>query len=82
LIIDLGKIYPKLLQDDGSDHGHDYVNDFGGYDIAFYKNTDESDVRNENLSIIIINPDSVFKSEMIKEIDSEYLTSIQIDLYN
>lgn len=81
LILRLGNIYPKLLPDDGSDHGYDYVNDLGNYDIAFYKNTGEGDIRNENLSVIIINPDIVAQSKMVEEIDGEYLTSIQNELY-
>jgi len=82
LIIRLGRVYPSLLKDDGSNHGYDFISDMKDYDTAFYKNTGEGGIINENLSIIIINPDSVFKSEMVKEIDSEYLTSIQDDLYS
>lgn len=81
LIVDLGKIYPTLLQDDGSDHGYDYVKDFGGYDMAFYKNTGEGDIRNENLSIIIINPSIVKSSKIIQQVDGDYLMSIQNELY-
>ena len=81
LIVDLGRIYPTLLQDDGSDHGYDYVKDLGNYDIAFYKNTGEGDIRNENLSIIIINPKIVKSSKIIQQIDGEYLMSIQNELY-
>lgn len=81
LILRLGNIYPKLLPDDGSDHGYDYVNDLGNYDIAFYKNTGEGDIRNENLSVIIINPNIVAQSKMVEKLDGEYLTSIQNELY-
>lgn len=81
LIVRIENVYPKLLPDDGSDHGYDYVKDLGNYDIAFYKNTGEGDIKNENLSIIIINPDIVAQSKMIEEIDGEYLTSIQNELY-
>lgn len=81
LIVSVDNVYPKLLPDDGSDHGYGFVKDLGKYDIAFYKNTGEGDIRNENLSIIIINPDIVVQSKMIQELDGEYLTSIQNELY-
>ena len=81
LLVKVGNIYPSLLPDDGSDHGYDYVKDLGQYDLAFYKNTGEGDIRNNNLSIIIINPDIVIKSKMIEKIDGDYLTSIQNELY-
>lgn len=81
LIINLGKVYPELLPDDGSDHGYDYVKDLNNYDVAFYKNTGEGDIRNENLSAIIINPAIVVKSNMIQTLDGEYLSSIQNELY-
>jgi hypothetical protein len=81
LIIRIENVYPELLPDDGTDHGYGFVKDLNNYDVAFYKNTGEGDIRNENLSIIIINPDSVFESKMVEEIDGEYLTAIQNDLY-
>ena len=81
LTIRIDKVYPKLLPDDGTDHGYDYVKDLGDYDIAFYKNTGEGDIRNENLSIIIINPDSVVESKMVEKIDGDYLTAMQDELY-
>lgn len=81
LIIKTGAVYPKLLPDDGSDHGYGYVKDLGDYDVAFYKNTGEGDIKNENLSIIIINPAAVIKSNMIQTLDGEYLSSIQNELY-
>jgi hypothetical protein len=81
LIIRTGDVYPKLLPDDGSDHGYGYVKDLGDYDVAFYKNTGEGDIRNENLSVIIINPDVVVQSKMIQTLDGEYLSSIQNELY-
>jgi hypothetical protein len=83
LIIDLGRIYPKLLPDDGSDHGYDYTLDLiDKYDTAFYKNTGEGDIRNENLSIIIINPRSIKSDKMVGELTKEYLLSIQEELYS
>lgn len=81
LVIKLGNIYPELLPDDGSDHGYDFTKDMQGYDVAFYKNTGEGDIRNENLSMIIINPAIVVKSKMIQTLDGEYLSSIQNELY-
>jgi len=81
LIVSLGNIYPELLPDDGSDHGYDYVKDLGNYDIAFYKNTGEGDARNENLSIIIIDPKIVQSSKIIQTLTGDYLTSIQNELY-
>jgi hypothetical protein len=81
LIIRIENVYPELLPDDGTDHGYGFVKDLNNYDVAFYKNTGEGDIRNENLSIIIINPDSVFESKMVEEIDGEYLTAIQDELY-
>jgi hypothetical protein len=82
LLIDLGKVYPKLLPDDGSDHGYDYTLDLiNKYDTAFYKNTAEGDIRNENLSIIIINPKMIKSNKMVGELTKEYLLSAQNDLY-
>lgn len=81
LIIRIENVYPELLPDDGTDHGYDYSKKLGNYDIAFYKNTGEGDIRNENLSVIINNPDSVVESKMVQEIDGDYLTSIQNKLY-
>lgn len=81
LIIRTGDVYPKLLPDDGSDHGYDYVEGLGDYDVAFYKNTGEGDIRNENLSVIIINPGVVVQSKIIQTLDGEYLSSIQNELY-
>ena len=82
LVIDLGRVYPKLLPDDGTDHGYDYTLDLiDQYDIAFYKNTGEGDIRNENLSIIIINPESIKSDKMVMVLTKEYLLSVQNDLY-
>lgn len=81
LVIKVGDIYPKILPDDGSDHGYDYVEGLGDYDLAFYKNTGEGDIKKENLSVIIIDPDIVVQSKMIKILDGEYLSSIQDELY-
>jgi len=82
LIVDLGRVYPTLLQDDGSDHGYDYTLDLTGkYDTAFYKNTGEGSIKNENLSIIIVNPDSIKSNRIIQTLTKEYLTSIQNNLY-
>lgn len=81
LLVNLGNVYPKLLPDDGSDHGYGFVKDLKNYDTAFYKNTGEGDIKNENLSIIIINPKSIVSSEMTGVITKEYLTSIQNELY-
>jgi hypothetical protein len=81
LIIRLGRVYPSLLKDDGSDHGYDYISDMKDYDTAFYKNTGEGDIRNENLSIIIINPDSIISSKMSSVLSKEYLSSKQNMLY-
>lgn len=81
LIIKIGSVYPELLPDDGSDHGYDYVEGLGDYDLAFYKNTGEGDIRKENLSVIIINPEIVTQSKMIQTLNGEYLTSIQNELY-
>jgi len=81
LIIRLGRVYPSLLKDDGSDHGYDYVSDMKDYDTAFYKNTGEGDIRNENLSVIIINPDSIISSKMSSVLSKEYLLSKQNMLY-
>jgi hypothetical protein len=81
LVIRVGDIYPKILPDDGSDHGYDYVEGLGDYDLAFYKNTGEGDIKKENLSVIIIDPDIVMQSKMIKILDGEYLSSIQDELY-
>jgi hypothetical protein len=81
LIIRLGRIYPSLLKDDGSNHGYDYISDMKDYDTAFYKNTGEGDIRNENLSIIIINPDSITSSKMSSVLTKEYLLSKQNMLY-
>jgi len=82
LLIDLGRVYPKLLPDDGSDHGYDYtLNLLDKYDTAFYKNTGEGDIRNENLSIIIINPKSIKSDKMVGELTRDYLLSVQNELY-
>ena len=81
LVIKVGDIYPKILPDDGSDHGYDYVEGLGDYDLAFYINTGEGDIKKENLSVIIIDPDIVVQSKMIKILDGEYLSSIQDELY-
>jgi len=81
LIIRLGRVYPSLLKDDGSNHGYDYVSDMKDYDTAFYKNTGEGDIRNENLSVIIINPDSIISSKMSSVLSKEYLLSKQNMLY-
>ena len=78
----MGSVYPKLLPDDGSDHGYGFVKDLDQYDLAFYKNTGEGDIRNENLSVIIINPDIVAQSKMIRELDGEYLMGMQDELYS
>lgn len=82
LVVDIGKVYPRLLKDNGQDHGYDYSLDLSNKcDTAFYKNTGEGDVRNENLSIIIVNPKSVISSKMVGELTKDYLLSIQDELY-
>ena len=81
LVIRIGNIYPNILPDDGSDHEYDYVEGLGDYDLAFYKNTGEGDIKKENLSVIIIDPDVVVQSKMIQILDGEYLSSIQDELY-
>lgn len=82
LVVDIGKVYPTLLEDNGQDHGYDYSLDLSSKcDTAFYKNTGEGDIRNENLSIIIVNPKSVISSKMVGELTKEYLLSIQSKLY-
>lgn len=81
MIVKLGRIYPELLPDDGSDHGYGYVKGLEEYDVAFYKNTGEGDIKNENLSLIIINPSMVVKSNMIQPLNGDYLLSIQNELY-
>jgi hypothetical protein len=81
LIVQLGNVYPSLLTDDGSDHGYDYVSDMKNYDTAFYKNTGEGNIRNENLSIIIINPAMVIKSQMVSVLTKDELLAMQNELY-
>lgn len=81
LVLRMGSVFPKLLPDDGSDHGYGFVKGLDRYDLAFYKNTGEGDIRNENLSVIIINPDIVAQSKMVRELDGEYLLGMQNELY-
>ena len=81
LVLRMGSVFPKLLPDDGSDHGYGFVKGLDQYDLAFYKNTGEGDIRNENLSVIIINPEIVVQTKMGRELDGEYLAGMQDELY-
>lgn len=81
LTLSFNNIYPELVSDDGSNHSSNYVDEFKDYDILFYKNTGEGDIRNENLSVIIVNPDIVIDSKVIDKLNSSYLVSIQDELY-
>ena len=82
LVLRMGSVYPSLLPDNGFDHGYGFVKGLDQYDLAFYKNTGEGDIRNENLSVIIINPNIVAQSKMIQELDGEYLLGMQEELYS
>ncbi len=82
LVVTLDRVYPELVEDTGTDHGYDFTSDIASnYDIAFYKNTGEGDVRRENLSIIVINPKSIQSSKMVETLSKDYLLSIQNELY-
>lgn len=83
LEIKLGRVWPMLETDDGSNHGGDYYRDIAkDFDTVIYKNTGEGNIKNHNLSIVVLNPDNVIKSKMIKALTSGYLTSIQDELYS
>jgi hypothetical protein len=81
LSLRVSNIYPKILDDDGSDHSAEYVESLKGYHLAFYKNTGEGDITRENLSVIIIDPKTIISSKIIQKIDKNYLLSIQDHLY-
>jgi hypothetical protein len=82
VILDVGKIYPKVHADDGSDHDISYGIDVSNdYDLIAYKNTGEGDIRRENLSLIILNPSNVISNKIVKTLTPEYLLSIQRELY-
>jgi hypothetical protein len=81
LILKVEKVYPELLPDDGSDHGYDYVSGMQDYELAFYKNTGEGSVNDENLSVIIIDPSVIVESRMIKVLTRDELLKMQDYLY-
>jgi hypothetical protein len=83
IIYKLGKVYPSLIDDDGSNHDIDFSTYIEmGYDSLIYKNTGEGNIKDENLSIIILNLENILSNQMIQELDSEYLLSIRDKLYN
>jgi len=75
LILKVGNVYPKLVEDKGEDHGADFGSELSNeYDLLVYKNTGEGDYHNyENLSIIGLNPNNIVSSKMVKELSSEEL---------
>lgn len=82
LEIKLGRIYPKLESDSGENHGNSYYQNLAkDYDTIIYKNTGEGDIQNENLSLIILNPNNIISSKLIKTLTREYLLSLQKELY-
>lgn len=82
LEIRLGRIYPKLESDSGENHGNSYYADLKkDYDTIVYKNTGEGDIKNENLSLIILNPNNIVSSKVIKVLNKEDLLSQQKELY-
>ncbi|NBO22241.1 hypothetical protein EBU94_02715 [bacterium] len=83
LEIVLGRIYPQLEIDKGENHGSDYyAKIFKDYDTVIYKNTGEGNIENENLSIVVLNPQNVVSSKKVKTLTKEYLSSIQDRLYS
>jgi hypothetical protein len=82
LNIDLGKIWPMLEPDDGINHDDGYFSEIAEkFDTVIYKNTGEGDIKNNNLSIVILNPKNITSSKMVKQLNCNYLSSIQDELY-
>lgn len=82
LEIKLSRIYPVLESENGQDHGNDhYKHLVKDYDLVIYKNMGEGNIKNPNLSIIILNPRIIISSKFVKTLTSDYLTSIQDELY-
>lgn len=82
LEIRLGRIYPKLESDSGENHGNSYYQNLAkDYDTVVYKNTGEGDIKRENLSLIVLNPNNVISSKPIKTLTKEHLLSLQKELY-
>jgi len=83
LEIKLDRIWPMLETDDGQNHGNEYYSDISkDYDIVIYKNTGEGNIKNHNLSIVVLNPDIIISSKVVKTLTGSYLDSIQDELYS
>jgi hypothetical protein len=81
IVYKMGSVYPELVPDDGTDHTedvHHYIEK--GYDTLVYKNTGEGDIKNNNLSIIILNHSNIRDSNKTT-LTKEYLQSIRDILY-
>lgn len=83
LELKLSRIWPMVEKDKGDNHGNDYYNDIAkDFDIVVYKNTGEGNIENNNLSLIILNPDNIIYSKRVKTLNCSYLDSIQNELYS
>jgi hypothetical protein len=83
LMLNVNRVYPELEMDDGSDHGASYGKDLkDNYDIIVYKNTGEGTIEDENLSLIILNPDVIISTQLVKTLTPEYLFSLHDKLYS
>jgi hypothetical protein len=83
LEVKLGKVWPMLEGDNGTDHGNDFYKDImGEYDTVIYKNTGEGNIKDNNLSIVCLNPHNIISSRMVKTLTGTYLDSIQNELYH
>ena len=83
LEIKLDRVWPILETDDGQNHGNDYYKDISkDYDIVIYKNTGEGNIKNHNLSIVVLNSNVITSNKVVKTLTGGYLDSIQDELYS
>lgn len=80
LILEPTKIYPDLILDEGYNVDQSEEDKYKkNWDILIYKNTGEGYIKDENLSIIILNKDIIKSVNIHSEWDSVKLTNYFLD---
>lgn len=83
MVLKLGKVWPMLEYDDGLNHGNDFFSEIADkYDTVIYKNSGEGNKNDNNLSLVVLNPQNIKYNKMIKQLTKNYLMSIQDELYS
>jgi hypothetical protein len=80
IIIETNKIYPNLIKDEGYNVNQSEEDKYKkDWDILIYKNTGEGFVKDENLSIIILNKNIIKSAKLHSEWNSAKLRNYFLD---